>query len=223
MNQYVTLLENTELFSGINAQEIDAMLGCLSAKTKTYNKNCYILRAGACVYSIGMVLSGSVLIVKEDFWGDRSIISEILPGAIFAEAYACLSQMPVEASVVANTDTEVMFFDVRKLLTVCTSACSFHTRIIQNLLSAVSAKNVELTRKIEHLTKRTIRGRLLSYLSAESLKCGRSTFEIPFNRQQLAEYLSVDRSALSGEISKLKAENIIACKKNTFTVYKNIP
>ncbi len=220
MNRYIPLLQNTKMFSGIDPQEIDAMLSCLSAKIQKYDKGSYIIRTGEPVDALGMVLSGSVLIIKEDFWGNRSIISEILPGTIFAEAYACLPDMPIEASAVADSDAEIMFFDIRRILTVCTSACTFHTRLIQNLLAAISAKNVALTKKMEHLTRRTIRERLLSYLSAESLKYGCSTFEIPFNRQQLADYLSVDRSALSNEISKLQAEGIIVCKKNKFTMNK---
>ncbi|KMZ53564.1 putative cyclic nucleotide-binding domain protein [Dorea sp. D27] len=223
MNKYIPLLQNTKMFSGIDSQEIDYMLSCLSAKIHKYDKDSYIIRSGDPVVSLGMVLSGSVLIIKEDFWGNRSILSEILPGTIFAESYACLPDMPIEASAVADSYVEVMFFDIRRILTACTSACTSHTRLIQNLLAAIAAKNVILTKKIEHLTKRTIRERLLSYLSAESLKYGCPTFEIPFNRQQLADYLSVDRSALSNEISKLQSEGILICKKNRFTMNKNIP
>ncbi len=208
---------------GMDESEIEEMLLCLSARTQTFSKNETILQSGEQVSAVGMVLSGLALVEREDFWGNRSIISEISPGMIFAETYACLSQVPIETSVMASEETAVMFLNVRKILTVCTCACSFHSQLIQNLLTAVAQKNITLTRKIQHISLKTIRDRLLSYLSFESFKAGSSVFEIPFNRQQLADYLSVDRSALSSEISKLQREGILSCNKNNFKILSHHP
>lgn len=208
---------------GMDESAIEEMLLCLSARTQTFGRNETILRSGEQVSSVGMVLSGLAFVEREDFWGNRSIFSEISPGMIFAETYACLSQVPIETSVIASEETTVMFLNVRKILTICTSACSFHSRLIQNLLTTLAQKNMTLTRKIQHISLKTIRDRLLSYLSFESFKAGSSVFEIPFNRQQLADYLSVDRSALSSEISKLQQEGILSCDKNKFKILSHHP
>lgn len=222
MKQYLATLKKSNLFTGISTEEIQEMLSCLSARVCHYNKNEFIIRNGERIHTVGMVISGTALIIQEDFWGKRTIISEVLPGSLFAETYACLSTIPIEMSVISDSECEILFLDFNKILTVCTSACTFHTRLIQNFLSAIAKRNLSLTKKMEHMSKKTIREKLLSYLSAESMKSSSSTFEIPFNRQQLADYLSVDRSALSNELSKLQTEGILTYRKNIFTLKEEI-
>lgn len=221
MEAYLTLLKKTCLFSGIKDEDISTMLHCLSARIASYQKEEFILHTGDLVNQVGMVLSGSVLIIKEDFWGNRSILSEISPGSLFAETYACIGTTPLEVSTVASSDCKVLFLDFQKLLTTCSSACHFHTRLIHNLLSTLAQKNRILTKKLEHMSQKTTRDKLLSYLSAESLKAKSPSFTIPFNRQQLADYLSVDRSAMSSELGKLKKEGILDYNKNTFLLKEN--
>lgn len=218
MKQYINLLKNTYMFNGINESEIEGMLKCLNARTMPYKKNEYILRNGETVNSIGMVLEGLALVEKEDIWGNRTIISEISPGSLYAESYACLSKLPAEISVIASDNTTVMLFDIRRILTTCSSSCGFHTKLIQNLLYTIAQKNVLLTKKMEYISKKTIKEKLLAYLSSEAMKAGSPTFNIPFNRQELADFLSVDRSALSSEISRLQKKGIISCRKNAFTI-----
>lgn len=218
MKQYINLLKNTYMFNGINESEIEGMLKCLNARTMLYKKNEYILRNGETVNSIGMVLEGLALVEKEDIWGNRTIISEISPGSLYAESYACLSKLPAEISVIASDNTTVMLFDIRRILTICSSSCGFHTKLIQNLLYTIAQKNVLLTKKMEYISKKTIKEKLLAYLSSEAMKAGSPTFNIPFNRQELADFLSVDRSALSSEISRLQKKGIISCRKNAFTI-----
>lgn len=218
MKQYINLLKNTYMFNGINESEIEGMLKCLNARTMLYKKNEYILRNGETVNSIGMVLEGLALVEKEDIWGNRTIISEISPGSLYAESYACLSKLPAEISVIASDNTTVMLFDIRRILTTCSSSCGFHTKLIQNLLYTIAQKNVLLTKKMEYISKKTIKEKLLAYLSSEAMKAGNPTFNIPFNRQELADFLSVDRSALSSEISRLQKKGIISCRKNAFTI-----
>lgn len=221
MEAYMTLLKKTCLFSGIKDEDISTMLNCLSARIASYQKEEFILHTGDLVDLVGMVLSGSVLIIKEDFWGNRSILSEISPGSLFAETYACIGTTPLEVSTVASSDCKVLFLDFQKLLTTCSSACHFHTRLIHNLLSTLAQKNRILTKKLEHMSQKTTRDKLLSYLSAESLKSKSPSFTIPFNRQQLADYLSVDRSAMSSELGKLRKEGILDYNKNTFLLKEN--
>lgn len=216
MNDYLTILCKTALFTGLTETEISSMLDCLSARISSYKKEDFILHVGDKVQQVGMVLTGSVLIIKEDFWGNRSILSEISSGSLFAETYACIGSSPLEVSVVASSDCKILFLDFHKILTPCSCACPFHTRLIHNLWSTLAQKNRILTKKLEHMSQKTTRDKLLSYLSAESLKAQNSSFSIPFNRQQLADYLSVDRSAMSGELGKLKKEGVLDYKKNTF-------
>ena len=218
MKQYIKPVKNTYMFNGINESEIEGMLKCLNARTMLYKKNEYILRNGETVNSIGMVLEGLALVEKEDIWGNRTIISEISPGSLYAESYACLSKLPAEISVIASDNTTVMLFDIRRILTTCSSSCGFHTKLIQNLLYTIAQKNVLLTKKMEYISKKTIKEKLLAYLSSEAMKAGSPTFNIPFNRQELADFLSVDRSALSSEISRLQKKGIISCRKNAFTI-----
>ena len=231
MENEISLLKNSILFQDIKDADISSMLKCLSAHKETYQKEAFIFHMGETARGIGMVLNGQVHIVKEDFWGNRSIVAEIPPGFVFAESYACISTAPLEVSVVAANECEILFMDIHKLLTTCASACTFHTQLIQNLITILAQKNLFLTKKMEHLSQKTTREKLLSYLSNESLNytahtltestphAKACTFEIPFNRQQLADYLSVDRSAMSNELSKLRKEGILDFHKNSFTLY----
>jgi CRP-like cAMP-binding protein len=218
MEEYLSILKKSNLFSGVQPEEIRAMLQCLSARIKHFKKEEFIIRSGDYIRSVGMLLSGSALIIQEDFWGKRTIISDVMPGTIFAETYACIPSIPIEMSVISDSECDVLFMDFNRILNVCTSACTFHTRLLQNFLSSIARRNLTLTKKMQHMSKKTIREKLLSYLSAESLKANSSTFDIPFNRQQLADYLSIDRSALSNEMSKLQDEGILTYKKNRFTL-----
>ncbi len=222
MEEYLSILKKSNLFSGVQPEEISAMLKCLSARIKHYKKDEFIIRSGDYIRSVGMVLTGTALIIQEDFWGKRTIISEAMSGAIFAETYACIPSIPIEMSVISDSECDVLFMDFNRIMNVCTSACTFHTRLLQNFLSSIARRNLILTKKMQHMSKKTIREKLLSYLSAESLKNNSSTFDIPFNRQQLADYLSIDRSALSNEMSKLQDEGILTYKKNRFTLIEDI-
>ncbi len=213
---YISILKKSRLFSGLETNEIQSMLRCLSAVEKKYDKNEVVFQQGETVDYMGLVLSGCVHIVKDDFWGNRTILSDIIPSQMFGESFACANKQALTVSALAVEATTVLFLDIKRILTTCSSACSFHTRLIRNLLSVLAEKNLMLTGKIEHITKRTTREKLLSYLSAESIKAGSATFQIPFNRQQLAEYLAVERSAMSLELSKLQKQDFLTYHKNEF-------
>ncbi|MDO5115673.1 MAG: Crp/Fnr family transcriptional regulator [Synergistaceae bacterium] len=216
MKKYIEAVKSSPLFNAIAEADIEAMLDCLSVRRKEYAKNEFVLRCGDFTDSVGVALAGSLHIIKEDFWGNRNIIAEIGAGQIFAESYACMPAVPLGVSVVAAERCAVMFMDVRRVLTSCGSACEFHARLVRNLVSVLAEKNLLFNEKLTHLTQRATRQKLLSYLSAESLRRGSPEFEIPFNRQQLADYLSVDRSALSSELSKMRDEGLLDFYKNSF-------
>ena len=151
---------------------------------------------------VGLVLAGSVLIVQEDIWGNRNILSKTGPGQTFAEVFACAPGAVLNVSVEAESAVTVMFLHIRRVLSVCPSACSHHSRIIRNLLDELAEKNLRLNEKLTHMAQRTTRAKLMSYFSAEAQRRGGYEFDIPFSRQQLADYLGVERSGLSLELGK---------------------
>jgi len=218
MKKYISVLKETKLFAGVSEEDISAMLNCLQAKLQTYKKGEYILRQGEYVNHIAVLLEGSLMIQKEDFWGNRSITSRIGTGELFGEAYAGSQNCASLNDVIAVKDSAVCFFDVQKILTVCSSACKFHTLVIQNLFFAISEKNRILVQKLGHMSQRSTREKLISYLSEQANKHGSNTFSIPFNRQQLADFLSVDRSAMSKELCNMRDDGLLRFHKNQFTL-----
>ena len=197
-------LSNTRLFRGTSPQEARQMLSCLAAVTRAYQKGETICRAGEQICAAGLVLRGSVTVESDDFWGNRSVLSRAAPGDIFGEAYACLPEQPLLVSVVAAANCEVLFLDMARVMRVCSNACAHHSRIVQNLLALCAEKNLQLSQRMLHTAPKTIRARLLSCFHGMSQRAGSSHFSLPYDRQALADYLGVERSAMSAEIGKLK-------------------
>ncbi|MBQ1224256.1 MAG: Crp/Fnr family transcriptional regulator [Oscillospiraceae bacterium] len=220
MEKYIPILKNTRLFSGIEADEAAKMLGCLQARVGHFKRGEYVFHRGEKPKAVCVLLSGELHLQHDDYWGNRNITGRVGVGEIFGESYAAPSDDVVMSDVIAVRDSEVIFFDVLRMLTVCSSACRFHTAVVQNLFFSVSEKNRGLEKKIDHLSRRTTREKLISYLSEEAKRNRRSSFEIPFNRQQLADYLSVDRSAMSAELSKMRDEGLISFEKNRFELFE---
>lgn len=220
MEDFLWIIRSSQLFSGITEEEIPGMLGCLEAKIKAYHKGEFIFRSGNTTSFLGMLLSGQAFILQEDFWGNRNIISSITQGQTFAETFACAPGAMMSVSVVAESDCSVLFLNVKRILTVCSSACSHHSRVIRNLLSDMAEKNLANNEKLSHMAQRTTRAKLLSYFSSSARKNNSSAFDIPFSRQQLADYLSVERSGLSLELSKMRREGLIDFHKNHFILKK---
>ncbi len=216
MKKYLEFLKTTELFSGINEEEMSLLLNCISFMSAEYKANQVIIREGDDVNSIGLIYKGTIHIIQDDFWGNRSIIARITPGLLFGEVFAFSKNRHSNIDAIAVENCEVLFFNFEKIITVCGTSCQFHNRLIHNLLSIVADKNFMMTRKLQHLSQRTTREKILSYLSDEYKKSGKAEFCIPFNRQQLADYLLVERSALSNEMSKMRKEGIIDFNKNLF-------
>ena len=216
MKKYIPILKNTQLFSGASDEDIEAMLGCLQAKLCTYEKGEYVMREGERVERLMMLVKGELHIQRDDYWGNRSIISMVGVGEMFGEAYAAPESGPLMNDVLAVEDSAVIFLDIGKLLTVCPNGCKFHAMAVKNLFFAISEKNRKLVRKLGYMSRRTTREKLISYLSEEAKRQNSSSFSIPFNRQQLADFLSVDRSAMSNELCKLRDEGLIEFEKNRF-------
>ena len=214
----IHLLAGTRLFQGIREHEIEAMLTCLSAEERTYRKDAYIYRAGDVTGRLGVVMEGAVNIIKDDVWGNRKIIENIGGGQIFGETYACLKGEPLMVDVQASERSRILFMDVNRILTTCSSSCDFHNRLIRSLMYVLAGKNLMLTKKMDIITPKSLRERVMVYLSQESVKQGCRTVTVPVNRQQMADYLSVDRSALSAELSRMQRDGVISYEKNRFTI-----
>ncbi len=216
MKKYVSTLKKTQIFTGVGDDEIISMLSCLGARLHTYKKGEYILRQGERLSDILVLVEGNLHIQKDDYWGNRSILGQISIGEIFGEAYVAPKSGVLMNDVIATEDSTIIFFDVKKVLTTCPSACHFHSMVVQNMFFAVSEKNRKLVQKLGHMSKRSTREKLISYLSEEAKKQNSSYFTIPFNRQQLADYLSVDRSAMSNELCKMRDDGLLEFEKNNF-------
>lgn len=219
METYLPVLRLSPLFRGLEGAQILSVLGCLNARLRTYVKDETILAEGKPVQAFGLVLEGGALVTREDFWGNRNIIAGIGPGEVFAESYACTAGAPLAVSVVARERTAVLHLNAASVLTACASACAHHSALIRNLVGMLAAKNLRMNEKLEHMSQRSTREKLLSFLSAESRRAGRAAFDIPFDRQQLADYLSVDRSAMSAELCRLRDEGVLAFHKNHFDLH----
>lgn len=210
------LLVNSLLFRGNTETEIASMLNCLGSRLKAFKKGELIFHAGEILEHIGIVISGHVHIEIDDFWGNKSIMNIIEPGQIFAEAYACTPGEPLMVNAAAASECEILFLNIKKILQTCSSSCIHHNRLIQNLLTIMAQKNLQLSRRMLHTAPKTIRERLLAYLSFQALRQNSHRITIPFNRQQLADYLNVDRSALSNELGKMHRDGILEVHKNQF-------
>ena len=218
MKKYLEILKKCRLFENISDEKLKEIPNCLGAEIRSFSKNQSIISEGEKADRIGLLLSGTAQIVRVDFYGNRSIVASLSPSELFGEAFACAETASIPVNVTAETDCEVMLIDSKKILQPCCNACGFHSRIIYNLMKEIAVKNILLNQKIEIISKRTTREKLMAYLLIQAKRQGSNSFSIPFDRQELADFLEVDRSGLSAEISKLRKENIIECRKNVFTL-----
>ena len=218
MEPYLPLLRATPLFQGIPEQDLLPMLRCLSPREGRYQRGEFLLLAGEPVREMGLILSGEAILFTEDYWGNRNILSSLQRGDLFAEVFACTPGLPAQVSAEAAGAVSVLWLEGGKVLSPCCRNCAFHLELIHNLFQVVTAKNRLLTEKIGYLTRRTTREKLLAYLSHCAQTARSSHFTIPFNRQQLADYLSVDRSAMSNELCKLRDQGVLTFDKNHFTL-----
>ena len=222
MKKYVSILKRTKLFSGLGDDDILSMLNCLNAAVRQYNKGEYVFRQGEYIHDLMILALGRIHIQKEDYWGNLNILNEIRSGEIFGEAYIVPDSGTLMNDIIAAEASTVLFFNMERILTVCPSACPFHTRLLKNMFYTISDKNKRLVQKISYISQRSTKEKLLSYLSDEAKRQNSSSFSIPFDRQQLADFLSVDRSAMSNELCRLRDEGMLDFHKNEFTLYEKI-
>ncbi|MCI8669477.1 MAG: Crp/Fnr family transcriptional regulator [Lachnospiraceae bacterium] len=211
-------MEKIDLFDGMSWEEQKALLTCLDVRNKVYEKDEILMADEMKKGIIGIVVSGSITIYNEDFWGNRNIIARCRKGDMFGEAFAGAGEV-LEMDICTSEKTEIMYIKFENIIQPCEKYCEHHKVLVANLLKIISTKNIYLTRKIKHLSKRSTREKILSFLSEQAKLNQKNEFAIDFNRQELADYLSVDRSAMSRELSKLKAEHILDYRKNKFRLF----
>ncbi len=209
----------TSLFHGVSEKDLEAMLGCLGAAEKKYNKNDIILLAGSKVSSIGIMMEGNAQITREDAEGNRAILSELLKADIFAEAYVAAGSVEIPITVIATTECRIVWIPFQKIIGTCSNSCGFHKTLVQNMMRVIAMKNIMMNEKMRILSCKTTREKLLTYLSDYAERAGKEKFRIPFSRNELADYLSVDRSAMSRELSKLSNEGYLNYNKNEFELF----
>jgi len=215
---YQKLLLRSPLFQGVTLSELEAMLDCLGAQIRYYEKGQYVWHAGSKDTDLGIVLGGNVHVAREDYWGNRSIVAKVGPGDMFGESFSWARTHFLPVNVIAISSSKILFLDYKRMVTTCTHACPYHTRLIGNMLNILAEKNIQLNQKMEFLSRRTIRDKVLAYLSSQAQAMEGDSFYIPFDRQELADFLAVDRSALSKELSRMAREGVLEYRKNWFHI-----
>lgn len=216
MEQYFSILVQCPLFSGIEQEDLKAMLECLGGKFISVSKGDPVFLEGDPAQLVGVVLSGGVQVVQDDYYGNRSVLSILQPGESFGEAFSCagLENMPV--SVLAMKDSQVLLLNCRRILTMRSHTCHFHSLLIQNILKGLAQKNLAFTQKVRYMSQKTTKEKLLAYLFDQAKRQDSAEFVIPCERQALADYLGVERTAMSAEISKLKKAGLLDTKGSWF-------
>ena len=216
MKKYLPVLKHCPFFAGMDEGEILSILNCVDAKIRTFDHDEYIFRAGDSTASMGLILSGSVLVIQEDLWGAPEYHVQNRSRRLLCGTLRRNARFRYEHQRGNRRPSETLMLNINRLLTVCPTACTHHNRLIRNLVSVLAEKVLQFNEKITHMSKRTTREKLLSYLSSESIRQGSLSFDIPYDRQQLADYLCVERAAMSAELSKLQKEGLLTTRKNHF-------
>ncbi len=217
MKNYKSLLKY-EIFAGIKEEEIEPLFNCLGITIKEYDKDEYIFFNSNKLNNIGLVNKGVVHMIKEDYWGNKSIFMIMKSGEIFGESYICSDVLTSNVSFYTSTSCEIIFLPFSRVLKTCERSCQFHNRLIENMVKEIAKKNIQFIEKINILSKRSIREKIMTYLSQLAQITGNSKFILPLGRNELSEYLGVNRSALSRELSQMKKDRIIDFNKDIFEI-----
>ncbi len=220
MQEYISILRQTSLFVGLDDGQIGAMAACLDMRTQHFKKGEAVYRSGQFIRTIGILAAGQLMIQRDDYWGNRSIVDRIGPGEIFGEAFALQEDEAFFHDVTALEDSAVLSFLPERLFALAAGSHGPAMLLVRNLLQSLSAKNRTLAQKIDVMAHRTTREKLIAYLSAQSRRAGSAHFDIPFDRQQLADYLGVDRSAMCTELGKMRDDGLLAFHRCTFDLFE---
>lgn len=218
MEKKYEIIRKCPLFTHIKDEDLIKIQNCMGGRIVKFSKNQPILEEGDPVRNMCIVVSGAVQMVRDDYNGNRIIIKRVGPGELFAESVAITEDAQMPLTVIAENECEVLMLDSSRVLSPCTNNCYFHIYIIKNLLNIIAGKNIWFARRIEITSRRTTRDKIMAYLTMEANHKGSREFTIPFNRQELADFLGVERSAMSAEISRLRKDGIIECNRSWFRI-----
>jgi len=218
MERYRGVIQNIGLFKGIAPETLASMLDCLQAQTVTYKKGSFVLSAGEKPEYVGALLSGQLQITRDDADGNRTLLTTLAPSDIFAEVFCCAGVDESPVNVMADADSTVMLLQFSRVLHTCPNSCQFHQTLIENMMRQIAQKSLYLQDRIEIIRIKSVRVKVLSYLNTFPVERGRS-FTIPFNREEMADYLCVERSALSHELMRMKQDGLIDYYRNKFTLF----
>ena len=211
----ISVLSGSALFRGFDETEVNTLLGSLNAREKRFRKGAMIFHSGDVISTLCFVITGSVTIESNDMWGNHTILNLVSKGQFFAESYALLPNEPMLVDVCANEDCTIVYLDMKSVGRLDES---MRVRLLANLLTITTRKNLHLSSRSFHTAPRQVRGRIMAYLNTVSVQKNSREFDIPFDRQQLADYLNVERSVLSNELSKMQRDGLIRCRKNHFEI-----
>ena len=214
------ILAKCPLFEGVDRADVQAMLGCMGSRVVEYDRGELIFAADGPAQYVGILLAGEARVQRDDFYGNRAVRAMLRPGDLFGETFACAGLARLPVSVEAVQPARALLLRPDRVIKTCPTACAFHNRVVLNMLRVLAAKNLQLSQKLEITSQRTTRDKLLAYLAAQARQAGSASFVIPFDRQGLADYLGVDRSALSAEIGKLRREGALESERSAFTLLK---
>lgn len=214
-------MKTLPLFDGLSDPALKALMPCIKGHTKKYKKGEILSLEEDKIQNIGIVLEGIVFMIKEDYWGNETIVAYEEPGQLFGETFAVKKETRAYVSFKAASDCTVLYVSFERVLHTCQKACPFHQRVIENMIDEIGNKNIQLMEKIEVTTKTTLREKILTYLSIQAQKQGKNTVELVLNRSELAAYLSSNRSAMTRELSQMRDEGLIDFDRNTFRILKS--
>ena len=209
---------NSPLFAGITEQERRAMLGCIGYHIAVYQKGEIVAFEEENIRHVGIVLSGAVDMIKEDLWGNKTMLLRMRKDELFGETFACGEDNRSVVTFLVSERAEILFLPFDRVMHSCTMACRFHHQLIENMVRVIARKNRDLMRKAEMISKRTLREKILCYLSLQAQTQNSRYFEIPLGRVEWAEYLCADRSALTRELSKMQEDGLIEFDRNCFRI-----
>ena len=216
MEAYFDILRSCALFSGMQNDEVASMLSCLNGRVMTAGREQVIFQEGDPADFVGIVLQGTVRILIEDLCGNRTVVGQAEEGEVFGEAFSCAGVQRLPVSVVAVQPGKILLLDLRRVLTVCSNSCAFHNRLVQNLVRVLAERSLQLNQRLNVAFRRTTREKLMAYLLSEAKARGSNQFAIPFDRQELADYLGVDRSAMSAELSRMQKDGLLETHRSWF-------
>ncbi len=221
MDDFLYVIKRSPLFYGLRDDEIPTMLQCLAAEQRIFQAGESIFRMGQAATDFAMIVKGRGQVIRENFWGGEEGYEILEPGSLFGQEFACAQATVLPVGLIALEECEAVFMEYKRMINVCSLACGFHNRLLQNMLRILADQTVWMDRTIRHMSQKTIREKLLSYLSEEAVRHGSPSFEVPFNRKELAEYLAVDRSAMSSELGRLQKEGFLEVTRNRFVLKLN--